>query len=580
MLEEDVADENDPLNFPDDFNNKIRFPKDSGEPCPYHFAISGKNARKFCKGSTDASVVKRNVIIGDMIQTDYSEIRIRHKGSKKWLYSRDQDMNLLFTLGIVFSQTLVDILGKERGAVDFTIMPNGHICIFDTNPGGAGYANQLSNIQIMKDVIGASKQLLTDARNKDSKDMLLDKNTLRFLKYVDIDKALDWIREEEEASNVLPVEIKSIFPKATETTLSNLLKAVKESYRSITLFADNLFYGEKVDGWNYDDEENGWKAHYLLHFLSHSSQTSFCLTESTDSQITEPVLTMIRKVEAWTGKGVWHLSNPFKEKGLYPLAYIEGLLYFTNNREYTALNNKWGGGTMYMVRTENPANEAMRLDISYHVNTKLIILAGDAYNKIHTNELGEILCKESGGIIDNFIKNCKKTGLPLQISYQDEHLKSILGMVFTLQTIGYFTKAIGNDFKLNFLVETYTDNGFKNKFNANLPTSHDRDEWLTKLTKKWLIDTNNLANGAYKGTLCPVISLNHGKLPHWRVLTIKCGDRTLNIYPDGGFMNGWNFKPEHKVGVHYKYYEIGTTTTDDIIPLERVQDIKFDIEVE
>jgi hypothetical protein len=58
-------------------------------------------------------------------------------------------------------------------------MPNGHLCIFDTNPGGAGYANQLSNIQIMKEVIKNSKILLEEAKAKSSKDMLLDKFTLR-----------------------------------------------------------------------------------------------------------------------------------------------------------------------------------------------------------------------------------------------------------------------------------------------------------------------------------------------------------------------------------------------------------------
>ena len=44
-------------------------------------------------------------------------------------------------------------------------------------------------------------------------------------------------------------------------------------------------------------------------------------------------------------------------------------------------------------------------------------------------------------------------------------------------------------------------------------------------------------------------------------------------------MNGWNFKPEHKPGVPYKYYEVGNTTTDDVLTLERVQDIKFDVVV-
>ena len=44
--------------------------------------------------------------------------------------------------------------------------------------------------------------------------------------------------------------------------------------------------------------------------------------------------------------------------------------------------------------------------------------------------------------------------------------------------------------------------------------------------------------------------------------------------------NGWHFKPEHKPSMPFKYYEVDNTTTDDVLTLERVQDIKFDVEVE
>ena len=184
VLEDDVADPAEPKKFPFDFNPNVA-PRREGQPSRpnYHFAITGNEMRKACKCSNDAEKIKRNVIIGDLIQTDYSEIRIRHKGQNKWMSERNKEENLLFTLGIAFTQTLVDILGKERGAVDFAIMPNGHLCIFDCNPGGAGYANQMANVQVMKEVIKASKKLLTEARDRNSKDMLLDKYTLRYVRY-------------------------------------------------------------------------------------------------------------------------------------------------------------------------------------------------------------------------------------------------------------------------------------------------------------------------------------------------------------------------------------------------------------
>lgn len=112
VLEDEVADKENPLKFPFDMNPMAS--KQPGKP-RYHFAISGKDVRKPCSGSNNIDVIKRNVIIGDLIQTDFSEIRIRHKSmTNRWISNRDDELNLLFTLGIVFSQALVDILGKKE----------------------------------------------------------------------------------------------------------------------------------------------------------------------------------------------------------------------------------------------------------------------------------------------------------------------------------------------------------------------------------------------------------------------------------------------------------------------------------
>ncbi len=191
VLETEIAvDESSDL--PKEMND--RFPKDK-DKAKYHLAIKGKDIRQYCSNSTQKEKFKRNVIIGDLIQTDYSEIRIRHRAMNHWINNRDDEYSLLCTLGIVFTQSLADVLGKERNAIDFTIMPNGHICIFDTNPGGAGYSNQLKSDDIMTSVLDLSKKALLNADAKKSKDLLLDKFTLRFYKHINIENALNWFDE-------------------------------------------------------------------------------------------------------------------------------------------------------------------------------------------------------------------------------------------------------------------------------------------------------------------------------------------------------------------------------------------------
>lgn len=175
-------------------------PSDPGKPA-YHRGMTGKQAGAICSSRSDYSLIHRNVILGDVIQTDYCEIRIRHKNMGTWMNERNSEYNLLITLGVVFTQALADILGKDRHAVDFALTPNGHICIFDTNPGGAGYSNQLRRTNgLMDKVISKSQQILSEAKSKHSKDILLDKFTLRYLRYIDIDAALNWIEEEKSFS--------------------------------------------------------------------------------------------------------------------------------------------------------------------------------------------------------------------------------------------------------------------------------------------------------------------------------------------------------------------------------------------
>lgn len=574
VLEDEVADKGEPLKFPWEFN-PIPSKRKEGQPEKpnYHLAITGKEMKKACSCSNDKTKIKRNVIIGDLIQTDYSEIRIRHKGKNKWMSNRDEEENLLFTLGIAFTQNLVDILGKERGAVDFAIMPNGHLCIFDCNPGGAGYANQMANIQVMKEVIKATKKLLMEAREKQSKDMILDKFTLRYAKFIDIDAALAWIEEEEEVGDTVPQNIKDLFPglMPSQTTLYDLKKAFSSSYQELVIFADNDY-----NNWDYSDKENGWQPQLMNSFVMKGSTTTFCVVESEVNSIIEPITAMCREVNAWAkGGNVKIMKNAWAEQGLYPLAYIDGNLYFTCSKEHSQLNAQWGNETMFFVRTNNPTGLAKSMDLSYKPTTKLLKLTGDENKEIKTSELGGILQVKSDGLIEQFISYAKQNGSDLKIAYQDEHLKSIMGMIITLQTIEHFVKQIGNNFNIEFNVESYKDvRGNANSITANQPSSENRDSLLTCLTNTWIDELHH--ESGIEGFLTPIISVDKRTLTHWRVLSIECGNKRLSIYPDGGFINEWNIGRQP----NGEFFEVSTITHDTEIHIFRNKEIKFDIIIE
>ena len=118
----------------------------------------------------------------------------------------------------------------------------------------------------------------------------------------------------------------------------------------------------------------------------------------------------------------------------------------------------------------------------------------------------------------------------LKVSYQDEHLKSYLGMVVTLQFIKSFIEPIKRNFTLDFILEQYFENSYKSGIAVNYSEYGVRDKKLDKLAADWVVE-----NG-YSATVDIDTKFPKG-LPHWRVLKITCGDETLEIYPNGGIIN-------------------------------------------
>ena len=63
---------------------------------------------------------------------------------------------------------------------------------------------------------------------------------------------------------------------------------------------------------------------------------------------------------------------------------------------------------------------------------------------------------------------------------------------------------------------------------------------------------------------------------HWRELRFTCGGKTLSIYPDGGFANGWNLDTDYYHAEH-KHFDHEKARYDTAIHIKRDRDIKFDV---
>lgn len=547
----------------------------------FHYAIN-KDKQTRCFGSGKRERIKRNVIIGDLMQTDYCEIRIRRKNTNNWISTSpnadtdQQNINLLTTLGIVFSQALVELKGWDRGSVDFTVMQNRHICIFDTNPGGSGYSIKLNENKTMLDVIAASKAILENAKNKECKDMLLDKFTLRFLKNIDIEAALAWINEQEEANGVYPDTISSMFnvQDVRKTCVRDLINAINTSSQNSTIFVNDEF-----KRWNYGDAISGWQGRLLGKFFGKRSKIQFCVARKNDTAIEEGIKQMLREINVIFGDAV--TIDYETGKDIYPLAYVDGYLYFTLDNESAILNERWADGDLYCISTDNPAQNAIKIDCSINnVTTKIFFINDDndvnmSTKEITSKDLGKIIHtydSKAQAIIDKFIDYCRQNSGYLEISYLDQHMKSVASIILALQTIEYFAKLIKKEIEVRFNLEWYEYSEQKKGIFANIITSKKRDEILEVISEKW---RDKLDDANYCIQL-DIDTVDAGKLPHWRVLSITFKGKRLSIYPNGGLLNEWEFNQPKAT----KFYGPYNTTCEDSIPMKRKKCIKYEVHLE
>ena len=159
----------------------------------------------------------------------------------------------------------------------------------------------------------------------------------------------------------------------------------------------------------------------------------------------------------------------------------------------------------------------------------------------------------------------------LNISYQDEHLKSYLGMVVTLQFIKSFIEPIKRNFTLDFILEQYFENGYKSGIAVNYSEYGVRDKKLDKLAADW-VEKNGYSATVNIDTKFPK------DLPHWRVLKINCGDETLEVYPNGGIINEW-FIDADEARKKDKFYREDNTPVEESIPIRKTKDIMYDVKL-
>lgn len=532
----------------------------------------------------------RNVILGDLIQTDFCEIIIREQDSSEWIRSR-QDANtaLLTTLGIVICKIYTEYIAKDRQSVDFLLMPTGSLCIFDTNPGGSGYSNKLSDPHVFNEVIHKAYVFLSSVTSKDA---LLDKFTLRYINDIDIARAKKWVLAELETWKDVPAAVKDAGLNAQWATMSDIVAELDDSLNRCSIFVNDSWdsWNYRIDNQYYDNEEITWKVRIeqlRRESVKHSIHIDVITVNDSENTFPPKLYDTAIEMKGWLNGDFKSASNILPE-GFFPLAVVGNDLFITDNKANIAVDSQWAQGNVFRIKYDSVQEFTYNdVDLSHrpgtHAEFKLpmdvnYLLAGNVINLVHitSNMLFSIVSnfsKSKGVDLDGFLKSMSKKNEQIKLVYQDEHMKSGAGILVALQFIREVIKAAGKEdnFYLKFLNEEYYDFKGTDSYPFKGMIDHIvRNKVINNLTEQLYNEFNT------NTTVCPFTNETKSSngLTHWRVLTISCGDKQISIYPNGGFINEWNYDKYASIS---SFNDNNNLQIDNKIPLFRKKEIKYEV---
>ena len=487
-----------------------------------------QNLQTFGQDSFVPDDLLRNMFIGGVISTNFSILKPYHRylGSKIPFHKNGiQEESILTTLGLLVCEELSTYIPCQRQDIDFlstTINGDRALCIYDTAKGGAGYSSQLDNNTwiIMFD---RCHQRLEDIINgKKGIDSMFTRSTMRYLEDVDIKATYDWLEEERNSRNPLPQTISANYSIAVGSSLLEIKNALDQAQSAI------LFVQPEINSWNYELDNAAvpsWKDTRRGFRLRGSTKTklAFC---GDPGVIPAEASDIIKHSEDWASfaQADQVINN------VYPLAYINGWLYMTDDKNTANYNGLWASGKVFAVQTQTPNVKDFQPVLQGY--SEFFITSGTTLPS-SKGLLDLVLQLDNSGKVQQFIDNAH--GHRLEFRYMDEHLKHQLGTIMAIQFIEAFVNKVNcNNFTVSFVNEEFNDN-----YGVLYSDAYRRitDSFKSEEDCKQMIDELLLQ----RSWNYSIDSQPPKSLPHWRSFTVKDieSGAVLTLKPHGGVANGW-----------------------------------------
>ena len=475
-------------------------------------------------GGTIGNSIRRHVLLVGRYQTDFVEIKF-YDGNNLLI----NDAETLYSLGVILSRKLTELLGVNEGEIDFGYSESSHsIFIYDTALGGAGYSPLFREYKDKVLEMAYDTLYGCDCERSCTK-CLIDRHSQWYLNYLNRQKVLQWL-EMELKSRVAPQSIISYASDAMAIT-TDFTTEVCQLFRNKTIKTIRLFVNANFSSWQMSD----FPYIKLINELClENIDVAFVLNKNVDISNTPASSRTILMSALLQYK--FCISSDIMPQPLTPLLSVtfnEGTTktYFGENVN-TMLASSWGNGDVYSTMLDLNYSFT-NIDISKLVKS---LTAADDYIMF------DIRIKDDCNIDTLFtsianikadkwdiIKNVMQ-GKHVSIEYSDRYLCTPLGCML----LAHFIASIKDVFslhidKINVSVIKPTNGNIcdfmRTNIDSNFRNSEERNRFLSD------------AISALVG-IQPLIT-DVGYIEHERCLTIKTNSEELCLRPDAGIANGW-----------------------------------------
>lgn len=481
----------------------------TGTPCPGGDA-GGRNLR-------------RHVLLVGRYQTDFVEIKF-YNGDN----SLETDPETLYSLGVVLSRKLTELLGVNDGEIDFGYNNASHsIFIYDTALGGAGYSPLFREYKD-KVLEMAYKTLSGCNCERSCTKCLIDRRSQWYLNYLNRQKALDWL-ETEKKSRIAPERIVSLMPDASAITTDFTAEFYQLS-RNKNINSIMFFIDDNYSMWQPNDFP------YIKHINELSIagvDVSFVLGNNINitncsSSIRTIIMSALFQYRFKFYKN--HLAGDLKP--ILSVSFNDGTtkLYFGEDIN-TSFTPTWGNGDIFTTINAHQFN-CETIDVTQIFNSidgeGTVMFDTRIKEDTYLNSFYHSLTKNKTNYWNRIIAGLNSKNVTVQ--YSDRYLLTPLGCVI----LAYLLEEMKQELNITITsinISTAKPNSYNgivdNTINicSNYETCESRNRFLSDAI-------SNIVG------IQPTIN-NNGYIEHERCLTILSDTSELCIRPDAGVANGW-----------------------------------------